>query len=107
MPSIMLQNQAAGTANILDGLEFQDIPTSGALVTIYASTAVAGGNIDFRVGGESYLVGAQLNIEASADVVDVDRDLVLDQEPVGGGKMFLAVNAQICNVLVQIDYLPG
>jgi len=41
MPSIRLSNIAAGTANALDGLQFQDIPEPGALVTIYASTPVA------------------------------------------------------------------
>jgi len=43
MPSIRRSNVAAGTANDVDGLQFQDIPEPGALVTIYSSTAVAGG----------------------------------------------------------------
>lgn len=103
MPSIALKNVAAGTANALDGLSFQDIPAGGAIVTIYATTAVAGGNIDYRVGREDFLVGAQLNIEAAADVVDTDRDAVLFREPVPAGKQFLAVNAQICNVLVILE----
>lgn len=106
MPSIMLKNVAAGTANALDGLQFQDIEEPGALVTIFASTAVAGGNIDYRVGSEVYLQGAAVNIEAAADVVDNDRDGVLFREAVPAGKQFLAVNAQICNLLVSIEPLP-
>lgn len=106
MPSIMLQNQAAGTANALDGLQFQQLDTP-ALVSVYGSTAVTGGNIDFSVGSEQYLDGAQLNVEASADVVDIDRDQVLFREPVPAGKMFLAVNAQICAVLVVIEPIRG
>jgi len=106
MSSIMRKNVAAGTANDLDGLQFQDIP-GPALVSIYATTAVAGGNIDYSVGTERFLVGAVVNIEAAADVVDIDRDKVLDREPVPGGKQFLAVNAQICNYLVVIEELPA
>lgn len=107
MPAISLKNVAAATANALDGLKFQDIPEPGALVSIFGSTAVAGGNIDFSIGTEDFVKGGQLNIESSADVVDTDRDQILMREPVPAGKMFLAVNAQICNVMVLIEELPG
>lgn len=106
MPSIALKNVAAGTANAVDGLQFQDIPRPGALVTIYGTTAAAGGTIDYKVGTEAFLQAAELNIEASADVVDTDRDMVLVREPVPAGKQFLAVNAQIANLLVVIEELP-
>lgn len=102
MPAIMLKNIAAGTPNALDGLKFQNLPAP-SLITLYATTAVAGGNIDFAVDSEDFLDSAEVNIEASADVVDVDRDLVLSREPVPAGKMFLSVNAQICNVLLIIE----
>ena len=107
MPSIRLSNVAAGVANAVDGLQFQDIPEGGALISIYASTAAAGGNIDYSVGTERFLVGASVNIERSADEVGTNVDLVLDREPVPAGKQFLAVNAQVCNVLVVIEDLPG
>jgi len=107
MPSISLKNVAAGVANALDGLQFQDIPEPGALVTIYATTPTAGANIDYRVGTESFLSLAEQNIEIAADVVDTDRDMLLDSEPVPAGKQFLAVNAQIGNVLVVIEQLPS
>jgi hypothetical protein len=106
MPSIMLKNQAAGTANVLDGLRFQDIPAPGALVTIYASSAVAGGQISYSVGTEDFLRDAEPNVEVAADVVDTDRDKVLDREPVPPGKQFLATAAQVINVLLVIEYLP-
>lgn len=107
MPSIMLKNVAAGTANALDGLQFQDIPAPGALVTIYGSTPTAGGLISYSVGTERFLVAAAVNIELAADVITTDRDLVLDREPVPPGKQFLAVDAQIGNVLVVIEQLPA
>jgi len=107
MPAIRLSNIAAGVANALDGLQFQDIPEPGALVTIYASTAVALGTISYAVGTERFLVLASINIEGSADVVSTDVDLVLDREPVPAGKQFLSVEGQVANLLVIIEDLPG
>ncbi len=107
MPSIRLNNIAAGTANALDGLQFQDIPEPGALVSISSSTAVALGLISYSVGTERFLVDAAPNIELSADVVLADSDLIMDREPVPAGKQFLAVDAQVCNVLVVIEALPS
>lgn len=107
MPSIRLSNVASGTANALDGLQFQDVPEPGALVSIYGSTAVAGGLISYSVGTERFLVDASLNVEIVADAVDTQRDMVLDREPVPAGKQFLAVATQIGNVLVVIEALPA
>ena len=106
MPSIRLSNVAAGTANAVDGLQFQDIPEPGALVTIYGSTAVAGGLLSYSVGTERFLVDASVNIERSADEVGTNVDMVLDREPVPAGKQFLAIAAQVCNFLVTIEDLP-
>ncbi len=107
MPSIRLSNVAAGTANALDGLQFQDIPEPGALVTIYASTAVAAGTISYSVGTERFLVAAGINIEQNADEVNTNTDMILDREPVPAGKQFLAVDGQVANVLVVIEDLPS
>ncbi len=106
MPSIRLSNIAAGTANALDGLQFQDIPSPGALVTIYASTAVAAGTISYSVGTERFLVAASVNIEQSADEVNTNVDMILDREPVPAGKQFLAVDGQVANLLVVIEDIP-
>ena len=106
MPAIRRSNVAAGTANDVDGLQFQDIPEPGALISLAASTAVAAGNIDYSVGTERFLVAASVNIERSADEVQRDRDLILDREPVPAGKQFLAVNGQVCNYLIIIEELP-
>ena len=107
MPSIRLSNVAADTANAVDGLQFQDIPEPGALVTIYGSTAAAAGTISYSVGTERFLVDASVNIEAAIDAVDTNRDMVLDREPVPAGKQFLSVDGQIANLLVVIEDLPG
>jgi len=107
MPTIMLKNVAAGTANAVDGLQFQDIPEPGALVSIYGSTAAAGGLVSYSVGTERFLVDAAVNIESSADVVDTERDRVLDREPTPAGKQFLATSAQVTNLIVVIEQLPS
>lgn len=107
MPSIRLSNIAAGTANALDGLQFQDIPDPGALVSIYASTAVAAGTISYSVGTERFLVAASINIEQNADEVNTNFDMILDREPVPAGKQFLAVDGQVANFLVVIEDLPS
>ena len=106
MPSTLLKNVAAGTANALDGLQFQDIPEPGALVSIWASTPTAGGTISYSVGTERFLVAAESNIEIAADVVDTNRDQILDREPVPAGKQFLAVESEIGNILVVIETAP-
>jgi len=107
MPSIRLSNIAAGTANAVDGLQFQDIPEPGALVSIYASTPTTGALVSYSVGTERFLVDAFVNVEIVADAVDTNRDMILDREPVPAGKQFLAVATQIANVLVVIEDLPS
>lgn len=106
MPAIRLSNVAAGTANALDGLPFQEIPEPGALVTLYASTAVAAGLISYAIGSERFLVDASVNIERSADEVGTNVDKILDREAVPPGKQFLSVDAQVGNILLIIEPLP-
>jgi len=106
MPSIRISN-AGVQANAVDGLQFQDIPEPGALVSIYASTAVALGTISYSVGTERFLVLASVNIEGSADVVSTDVDMILDREPVPAGKQFLSVEGQVANFLIVIEDLPS
>ena len=106
MPSIRISN-AGVQANAVDGLQFQDIPIPGALVSIYATTAVATGTISYSVGTERFLVLASVNIEASADEVLTNRDLILDREPVPPGKQFMSVEGQIANFLIVIEDLPS
>jgi len=105
MPSIRRSNVAAGTANDLDGLAFQDLEAP-SLITLYASTAVAGGTISYFVGTERFLVDGSINIEGSADVVATNVDMVLDREPVPAGKQFLSVAGQVANYLLVIEEIP-
>jgi len=103
MPSIIRKNVAAGTSNDLDGLKFQKIPPGGAVVTLYATAAAAGANLRYSVGSEDFLVDCEPNIEASADVVDTDWDVVLFEEVVPEGDQFVEITGQICNYILVIE----
>lgn len=108
MPSIIRSNIAAGTANALTGLKNNTVGPDGAFVTLFASTAVALGTIDFTAEGGNLLIadGAAINIEVSADVVTVGVDTVCLNEPVGPGELFLAVVGQVANFNLQITDQP-
>lgn len=106
MPSIRISN-AGVQANAVDGLQFQDIPAGGALVTIYATCAVALGTISYSVGTERFLVLASINIEQNADEVNTNFDMILDREPVPAGKQFLSVEGQVANFLIVIEDVPA
>lgn len=104
MPSTAIKNQG-DSANAMNGLNFEDIPPGGALVSLYASCVTVGDTIGFKVGSEDFLVDAQPNIEASADVVDTDRDQLLFQEPVPEGKIFIPVAVTTAlNFLLVLEY---
>lgn len=104
MPSIKLVNQAT-TPNALNGLNFEDIPAGGALLSLYASCVTATDRVSLKVGSEDFLVSAAPNIEIAADVVDTDRDQILYQEPVPAGKLFLPITATTAvNVLIVLEY---
>jgi len=105
MPSIALKNVAAGTSNALSGLRHEEIEPPGALITLAASGAAAGAALTYGIGSDVVMDEAEPNIEASADVVDMERDVLLDREPVQPGKQFLRTAGQISNVVVVIEQL--
>jgi hypothetical protein len=107
MPSVRVSNVAAGTANAMNGLQFEDIPPGGALLSLYASAAVAGGLISLKVGSEDFLVDAEVNTEQNADEVNTDFDQILFQEPVPEGKLFIPVAAQVVNFLLVLEYVAA
>lgn len=103
MPAIRRSNVAAGTANALNGLDFEYIGPKGALVSLWISTPTAGGTVSYSVGAEKYLVDAYANVESAADDVDVNTDQVLFREPVGPGRQYLSTATQIINFLLVIE----
>jgi hypothetical protein len=91
MPTTSRRNVAA-TGDALNGLKFKVMPPS--LVTVAAASQAAGGVFSYSVGSERQLcVDAAVNIEISADGVDMSRDVILSREPAPAGEHFLDVSA--------------
>jgi len=97
MPSIS-RVVAAATQDALAGLKFK---TQGApcLVTLAASSATASEDISFSVGSQEFLSQAEMNLEVANEVVDMQRDILLQQEAVPPGEYFLTIPA--CAATVQ------
>jgi len=105
MPSTSVKNQA-DAANAMAGLNFEDIPPGGALLSLYAAGVTVLDQIDCTAAGEQLLVNGHVNIEISADVLDTGRDQLLFQEPVKEGKVFLPVAVTTAlNWLLVLEYV--
>lgn len=105
MPSIKIANQATN-ANALTGLKFVKL-SRRSLITLFCAAVTVTDTVGFSVGEREVLVGANPNIEISADVVDTGRDLILSAEPGGrGDELFMPVVATTAvGLLVIIDEL--
>lgn len=107
MPAHQAVNIAAGTANAMNGLDFEYMPTRGGWISFWASTPTTGAQVTLRVATQNYLVDAEPSVEVAADVVDGQRDQLLYREPVGGGRIFVAVATQIANFRIVMEYAPA
>jgi len=104
MPSIKRVNVGT-TTDALNGLRYK-VQGRPALVSLYASAVTATDIISFAVDSQDFLTNASPNIEASADVVDTDRDQILFREPVPAGEYFIPLTATTAvNFLVVIEQL--
>lgn len=107
MPTIRTAVTAA-TTDALSNVKFADIPASGALINVWASSATNGDTFGLSIGDRDIVVqGTELNVEASADVIDTDRDQVVFNEAVPGGHLYLPVGAVTAEAqfLIHIRYL--
>ena len=105
MPAIKRVNVAT-TTDALANRKFKVIPPRGALISLFAAGVTAGDTLSLSVGNQEVVVDAEPNIEASADVVDTDRDAILVNERVPGGELFLPITATTAvNFLLLIDYV--
>lgn len=102
MPAIKVVNQATAQ-DALATLRFRNVqgPT---LLSFYASCVTAGDTVSLSIGSRELIVDAEPNIEASADVVDTDRDMILAREPIGAGELHLQVAATTAvNFLIILE----
>jgi len=93
MPSI--KPPGGGTsADALLGLQFSVVPLGGAVLNFWASGATAADTVGLSIGDKVILVaGSECNIELSADVITVDRDQLIFNEPTPAGQLLLPVVA--------------
>jgi len=105
MPSIRF-----GTTTSTDALanrKFNIVPPGGAILNMWASSVTNGDTFGLSIGDRDIVVnGTEMNIEASADVIDTDRDQCVFNEVVGPGQLFLPVTVTTeAQFLIHIRYL--
>lgn len=105
MPSIRF-----GTATTTDALanrKFNVIPQNGAIVNVWGSSVTNGDTFGFSIGDKDIVVnGTELNIEVSADVIDMSRDQLVIDEVVGPGQLYMPVTVTTeAQFLIHIRYL--
>lgn len=102
MPSIKVTNQTTAS-NALNGLKFSKL-LGPALISLWAAGVTNSDTVGFSIGDREVLLGANPNLESSADVVDVSRDQILFAEPAEAGDLFMPVTVSTAtNFLVLID----
>ena len=104
MPSI--KTISATSADTFSNLKFADIPSSGAIINMWAAGDDAGDTVALSVGDRDLLVASECNIEQAPDEIDLQKDQLLFNEVVGGGHIFVPVVATAeIQILVSIRYL--
>jgi len=105
MPTI--RAHGGTNADLFSNLKFADIPPRGALLNMYVSGDDAVDTFGISVGDRDLIAGGtECNLETGVNVIDVERDQVLFNEPVGGGHIFVPVTATTeINVMLAIRYL--
>ena len=106
MPSLRF-NVSATTPDAMSNRKFNIIPAGGAILNIWASCVVVTDSFGVSVGDRDIMVdGSLMNIEGSADAVDIDRDQVVFNETVDGGQIFLPVTVGTqAQFLIHLRYL--
>lgn len=106
MPSIRARVSAT-TANALATQKFRTVPPMGALLSLWAAAVTGTDNFGLAIGNQDIVVqGTVMNIEVSADVIDIDRDQVVFQEQIPGGELFLPVTVTTeAQLLIALRYL--
>lgn len=88
MPTIR-KRVAATTSNCLQAEKFRLVGGKGAIVNVWACGVTNSDDIGLSINSRDLIVaGTDINIEASADVIDTDRDQVLYNEVVEPGELY-------------------
>lgn len=89
----MASRRIAVTATTNDALADEDIRRveQPSIVNLWASSATNGDEIGLRLDKTVIMDNGELNIEASADVIDTDRDQLVFNTVVGRGTLRVPV----------------
>lgn len=97
---------AVTTGNALQNQKFA-ILTGPAVINLWAAAVTKTDAIGLSVDNRELVVqGTNMNIEASADVIDTDRDQLVFNEVVQGGQLYMPVTVTTeAQYLLSIKYL--
>jgi len=100
---------SATTTDALANRTFNAIPPGGAVGNLWAAGVTATDNFGFSVGARQIMVqGSVVNIEASADVVDSDRDQLLYNELIPPGQLQMPVTVTTeSQFLINLAYIAS
>jgi len=102
MPTLRLNNIAAGVENAFNSKANNKIPRAGAYLNVSATTPTVGGSVTVQAedGNNQVAQSIPVNIEQATDEIRTNEDRIVIDELVGEGEIFVDVAAQICNVQV-------
>lgn len=107
MPLIKPSGLAAATADAVSDELHNTIPPGGALLSMWASCAAAGGALGLLIGSKNIIPeGSEVNVEIAADVIDVQRDQLLSNEFVPAGKLHVPIAAAGTEIQFMIYWRP-
>lgn len=89
MPAQRLTTGAT-SSDLLADEDIRDV-TARSILDLSAASVTNGDQIGLRLGRTVILEDGELNIEASADVVDIDRDALIKNLVIGPGKLRMPV----------------
>lgn len=106
MPSIR-KRITATTANCLSTEKFRYIGGNGAIVNMWAAGVTNSDDVGLAINARDIIpAGTDINIEASADVIDTDRDQILYNEIVEPGELYCPITVTTeCQILISIKQL--
>lgn len=91
MPTIR-KRVTATTNNALATEKFRYVGGNGAIINLWAAGVTNSDDIGLAINSRDLLLaGTDINIEASADVIDTDRDQILYNEVVEPGELYAPV----------------
>lgn len=105
MPSTRVRVSAT-TANALATNKFRTIPPIGALISLWIAGVTSTDSFSLAIGNQDIVPASTvINVEASADVIDTDRDQVVFMEPIPGGELSMPVTVTTeAQALIALRY---